>query len=188
MIFRLGYEPQTLELGGVKVENFGKAIAMGGLPTSMTTDRRRAKALAAAARTRRRRTAPTEAGDLTFEVDAAKVIRPISPYVYGINSQKEEGTNVTVRRMGGNRQTGYNWETNASNAGNDYDHQSDEWPCISMLATRTAACRARSSSTSRARTRRWAPRRWRRSRSSTTSPPTRTRRSARRTRRPARAG
>ena len=50
MIFRLGYEPQTLELGGVKVENFGKAIAMGGLPTSMTTDRRRAKALAAASK------------------------------------------------------------------------------------------------------------------------------------------
>ena len=45
MIFRLGYDPQTIELGGVKVESFGKAIAMGGLPTSMTTDRRRAKAL-----------------------------------------------------------------------------------------------------------------------------------------------
>ena len=31
--------------------------------------------------------------------------------------------------MGGNRQTGYNWENNASNAGSDYEHQSDEWPC-----------------------------------------------------------
>jgi hypothetical protein len=132
MIFRLGYEAQTLELGGVKVENFGKAIAMGGLPTSMTTDRRRAKALAAASKDAQASAAPTEAGDLTFEVDAGKVIRPISPYVYGINSQKEEGTNVTVRRMGGNRQTGYNWEINASNAGNDYNHQSDEWPCVAM--------------------------------------------------------
>jgi hypothetical protein len=132
MIFRLGYEPQTLELGGVKVENFGKAIAMGGLPTSMTTDRRRAKLLAAASKDAQASTAPTEAGDLTFEVDTAKVIRPISPYVYGINSQKEEGTNVTVRRMGGNRQTGYNWEINASNAGNDYNHQSDEWSCAAM--------------------------------------------------------
>jgi hypothetical protein len=132
MIFRLGYEPQTLELGGVKIENFGKAIAMGGLPTSMTTDRRRAKLLAASSKDAQANTAPTEAGDLTFEVDTAKVIRPISPYVYGINSQKEEGTNVTVRRMGGNRQTGYNWETNASNAGNDYNHQSDEWSCVAM--------------------------------------------------------
>ena len=60
------------------------------------------------------------------------MIRPISPYVYGINSQKEEGTGVTVRRMGGNRQTGYNWENNASNAGNDYNHQSDEWSCTAM--------------------------------------------------------
>ena len=57
------------------------------------------------------------------------MIRPISPYVYGINSQKDDGIGVTVRRMGGNRQTGYNWENNASNAGSDYNHQSDEWPC-----------------------------------------------------------
>jgi hypothetical protein len=131
MIFRLGYEPQVLDLGGVKVENFGKAIAMGGLPTSMTTDRRRAKAFAAANKDAAN-TTPVEAGDLTFEVDTGKVIRAISPYVYGINSQKDEGIGVTVRRMGGNRQTGYNWENNASNAGNDYNHQSDEWPCTSM--------------------------------------------------------
>jgi len=129
MIFRLGYDPQTLDLGGVKVENFGKAIAMGGLPTSMTNDRKRVKAFAAAAKDAQANTAPVEAGDLTFEVDTAKVIRPISPYVYGINSQKDDGSGVTVRRMGGNRQTGYNWENNASNAGSDYEHQSDEWPC-----------------------------------------------------------
>ncbi|HEY7370898.1 MAG TPA: glycoside hydrolase family 44 protein [Polyangia bacterium] len=129
MIFRLGYEPQVLELGGVKVENFGKAIAMGGLPTSMTSDRRRAKALAAASKEAQGSTAPVEAGELTFDVDATKTIRTISPYVYGINSQKDDGIGVTVRRMGGNRQTGYNWELNASNAGSDYNHQSDEWPC-----------------------------------------------------------
>src|SRR6185436_3773576 len=41
MIFRLGYEPQTIDLGGIKVENFGKQIAMGALPTSMSADRRR---------------------------------------------------------------------------------------------------------------------------------------------------
>jgi hypothetical protein len=129
MIFRLGYDPQVIELGGVKVENFGKAIAMGGLPTSLTSDRRRAKTLAAASKDAQANMAPVEAGDLTFEVDAGKVIRPISPFVYGINSQKDDDSGVTVRRMGGNRQTGYNWETNASNAGSDYNHQSDEWPC-----------------------------------------------------------
>ncbi|HXU03697.1 MAG TPA: glycoside hydrolase family 44 protein [Polyangia bacterium] len=132
MIFRLGYEPQTIDLGGIKVENFGKQIAMGGLPTSMSADRRRAKAFAAAAKDAQASAAPTEAGDLVFDVDPGKVVRPISPFVYGINSQKEEGTNVTVRRMGGNRQTGYNWENNASNAGSDYNHQSDEWPCTAM--------------------------------------------------------
>ena len=130
MIFRLGYEPQTLDLGGVKVESFGKQIAMGGLPTSQTADRRRAKAFAAAAKEAQASATPVEAGELTFEVDTAKVIRPISPYVYGINSQKDDNNAAcTVRRMGGNRQTGYNWENNASNAGNDYEHQSDEWPC-----------------------------------------------------------
>jgi glycosyl hydrolase family 44 len=129
MIFRLGYDPQTIDLGGVKVENFGKAIAMGGLPTSMTADRRRVKAFAAAAKAAQTNTAPVDGGDLLFEVDTGKVIRPISPYVYGINSQKDDNSGATVRRMGGNRQTGYNWENNASNAGSDYNHQSDEWPC-----------------------------------------------------------
>jgi len=132
MIFRLGYDPQVIELGGVKVENFGKQIAMGGLPTSMTTDRRRAKSLAAASKDAQASTAPVEAGELTFEVDTGKVIRPISPYVYGINMQKDDGIGVTVRRMGGNRMTGYNWEINASNAGSDYKHQSDEWQCTML--------------------------------------------------------
>ena len=131
MIFRLGYEPQTLELGGVKVENFGKAITMGGLPTSMMTDRRRAKALAAASKDAQASTAPTEAGDLTFEVDTAKVIHR-SALMSTASTAEGRRQQRTVRRMGGNRQTGYNWETNASNAGNDYNHQSDEWSCTVM--------------------------------------------------------
>jgi mannan endo-1,4-beta-mannosidase len=57
------------------------------------------------------------------------VIRPISPYVYGVNSQPTDGVGATARRMGGNRQTAYNWELNASNAGSDYNHSSDNWPC-----------------------------------------------------------
>jgi len=43
-----------------------------------------------------------------------------------------EGFGATVRRMGGNRQTAYNWEINASNAGSDYQYSSDEWPCTAM--------------------------------------------------------
>lgn len=129
MIFRLGYDPQTIDIAAIKVESFGKQIGVGGLPTSQTTDRKRAKALAAASKQAQAAAGPVEAGELAFDIDAGKVIRAISPYVYGINSQKEDGVGATVKRMGGNRQTAYNWENNASNAGSDYHHQSDEWPC-----------------------------------------------------------
>lgn len=51
---------------------------------------------------------------------------PISPYIYGSN--QDVGDDVwTVRRFGGNRTTGYNWENNYSNAGSDYLHQSDTY-------------------------------------------------------------
>lgn len=52
----------------------------------------------------------------------------ISPYVYGINNARQvEGvpTDLTLDRVGGNRLTAYNWETNASNAGSDYLYQND---------------------------------------------------------------
>jgi hypothetical protein len=46
----------------------------------------------------------------------------ISPYIYGTNGQSNErGLNITARRLGGNRLTGYNWENNASNMGMDYN-------------------------------------------------------------------
>jgi len=54
--------------------------------------------------------------------------KEISPYIYGVN---EYGTgnlkNVTVNntRQGGNRYSAYNWETNWSNAGSDWQHSSD---------------------------------------------------------------
>lgn len=53
---------------------------------------------------------------------------PISPYVYGINiASVVDGlsTALTLDRLGGNRWTAYNWETNASNAGSDYQYQND---------------------------------------------------------------
>jgi len=55
--------------------------------------------------------------------------KEISPYIYGINEYGNANNyrNVTVNavRQGGNRYTGYNWETNYSNAGNDWQHSSD---------------------------------------------------------------
>ncbi|AIE84062.1 glycoside hydrolase family 44 protein [Fimbriimonas ginsengisoli] len=64
----------------------------------------------------------------TIVIDASDV-RPISPFIYGINNPdwKGIGRGVTLARQGGNRMTAYNWETNASNAGNDYHHQNDNY-------------------------------------------------------------
>jgi hypothetical protein len=53
---------------------------------------------------------------------------PISPYIYGINNASiVDGlpAALTLDRAGGNRSTAYNWETNASNAGSDYQYQND---------------------------------------------------------------
>ncbi|MDP9002975.1 MAG: glycoside hydrolase family 44 protein [Myxococcota bacterium] len=122
MIFRLGYEPEIIDIGGVTIDNFGKKLSLAALPT---TPRWSPPTKAEAAIP----IAPIDGGILTVDVDAMKAIEAISPYVYGVNAQSTDGLAVTVRRMGGNRQTAYNWEINASNAGSDYRHVSDDWPC-----------------------------------------------------------
>jgi hypothetical protein len=63
-----------------------------------------------------------------FEVDGAKK-QPISPYIYGNNTAEWQGRGkyLTLTRWGGNRITAYNWETNASNAGSDWQHQNDDF-------------------------------------------------------------
>jgi hypothetical protein len=66
---------------------------------------------------------------VTITVNPAQT-RPISPYIYGMNfATKVEGapTGLTLDRSGGNRWTAYNWETNASNAGSDYQYQNDNY-------------------------------------------------------------
>ncbi len=122
MIFRLGYDPETIDVGGVTIEDFAKKVTLAALPTTKPWSP--PKVLEALE--------PIEGGALAIEVDPSKSIRSISPYVYGVNSQRIEGMGVTVRRMGGNRQTTYNWEINASNAGNDYRHRSDDWSCTAL--------------------------------------------------------
>ncbi len=125
MIFRLGYDPETLQIGGLKVESFGKQVALAVLPTTQGRDRPRPPKAEPPL-------AVTEGGVLAFEVAPERVVGPISPFVYGINSQQSGDARPSVRRMGGNRQTAYNWELNASNAGNDYQHSSDDWPCTNL--------------------------------------------------------
>ena len=52
----------------------------------------------------------------------------ISPYIYGINYQADyHELNITSRRLGGTRMSTYNWETNASNAGTNWAHVSDDY-------------------------------------------------------------
>ena len=60
-------------------------------------------------------------------VIASQAIRFISPYIYGINDHEsnQNMNEFTFRRFGGNRWSTYNWENNASNAGDDYSHLSD---------------------------------------------------------------
>jgi len=69
------------------------------------------------------------AGSVRFTIDSGASRHPISPYVYGTNQPDWAGRSLGLRlgRLGGNRWTAYNWETNASNAGADYRHQNDDY-------------------------------------------------------------
>ncbi|MDB5327345.1 MAG: hypothetical protein JWM57_2914 [Phycisphaerales bacterium] len=60
--------------------------------------------------------------DVTATINGAAGLKLISPLIYGTNQSNIPSTSD---RLGGNRWTAYNWETNASNAGNDYNYQND---------------------------------------------------------------
>ena len=80
-------------------------------------------------------TSTTTSGTATFTINTAKILRPISPLIYGLNSTDEIATTKqTAVRSGGNRMTGHNWENNASNAGADWQFQNDNY-LVSSLAT-----------------------------------------------------
>ncbi|MFL5728177.1 MAG: glycoside hydrolase family 44 protein, partial [Cytophagaceae bacterium] len=67
---------------------------------------------------------------ISYSINTSTGRSTISPYVYGNNlcetwySNRPE--NVTARRAGGNRFTGFNWETGYSNAGQDYGPNSTD--------------------------------------------------------------
>ncbi len=67
---------------------------------------------------------PTGQFTVNILVNPEEDRKPISPYIYGANQDVKE-VKHTARRIGGNRLTGYNWETNMSNAGSDWNHSSD---------------------------------------------------------------
>jgi len=64
--------------------------------------------------------------DVRIQIDLTTETWPISSLLYGVN--QDMGLSIwKSRRIGGNRMTGYNWETNASNAGADWYHSSDNF-------------------------------------------------------------
>jgi len=74
--------------------------------------------------------------NVTIIVNPA-VTTPISPWIYGVNVVSGGIPNVpkaTIQRMGGDRWTAYNWTTNASNAGSDFNHESDNFMSSSSVA------------------------------------------------------
>ncbi len=72
---------------------------------------------------------PAPPAAVTFSVDSGSARHPISPYIYGMNqpSWADRSRGLRLARLGGNRWTAYNWETNASNAGTDYQNQNDDY-------------------------------------------------------------
>ncbi len=75
-------------------------------------------------------TPATVAANVTVVVNPAQT-QPISPWIYGINGNNNSVIpnvpDVSILRMGGNRWTAYNWTTNASNAGSDFNYESDNF-------------------------------------------------------------
>jgi hypothetical protein len=76
------------------------------------------------------------APNVTIIVNPAQT-QAISPYIFGIdgntNASIPNVPAVTVFRMGGNRWTAYNWTTNASNAGSDFEYESDNFLTSSTI-------------------------------------------------------
>src|SRR5215211_9445841 len=69
---------------------------------------------------------PTDGDALEVAIAVNEGRAAISPLIYGTN-QDDGVTRWTLRRYGGNRLTGYDWENNFSNAGSDFNHSSDTY-------------------------------------------------------------
>lgn len=100
-----------------------------------------------------KRTVPLSLLALAGLASAAQTIRvhadapghAISPAIYGINALAmgkgpylaADSAMLGSDRMGGNRMTGYNWESNFSSAGSDWQNSSDTWMTQNPLPTGT---------------------------------------------------
>jgi mannan endo-1,4-beta-mannosidase len=71
-------------------------------------------------------TLAASSSSVNVTIDTTAERTEISPYIYGGNWEFGN-TKLTAKRLGGNRITGYNWENNYSNAGNDWQQSSDTY-------------------------------------------------------------
>jgi hypothetical protein len=62
-----------------------------------------------------------------FTINAQQNVQSISPFIYGVNQNLPGYNNPTYFRLGGDRWTAYNWVTNASNAGSDFNYSNDDY-------------------------------------------------------------
>ncbi len=76
-------------------------------------------------------TASAAPAEIAVQIDLTAPGTAISPLIYGINNFVDarvyDSVTAGAVRQGGNRMTAYNWETNASNAGSDWQHYSDTY-------------------------------------------------------------
>jgi hypothetical protein len=75
LLFRLGYDPQIIELAGVTLESFGKQVPLSALPTTQAADRKRERMLANSAHESASVAMsgpPVDGGDLRIEVNAGQ--------------------------------------------------------------------------------------------------------------------
>lgn len=61
---------------------------------------------------------------VNFTINTTQDRKQINPLIYGTNDDYKFALS---KRLGGNRVTNYNWENNASNAGRDWYHESDNY-------------------------------------------------------------
>jgi hypothetical protein len=100
--------------------------------------------------------------DVFFTVDSTTNAHAISPYIYGTNDSTLPAATkgLALSRVGGNRLTAYNWETNASNAGSDYKYSSDNYLSTSTTPGYLMTKAAQTASDARGQHRLDRPHRW----------------------------
>ncbi len=92
-------------------------------------------------------------GDVVLTIDSGAAAHLISPDIYGYNADTiaNSAPGTTLLRRGGNRWTAYNWETNASNAGSDFNFENDNYlgggslPAGALVASINSAANANAS-------------------------------------------